>query len=101
MSYVDDEDYGDYEEVFEDDNPENRKLDIEAAKLDEDILDMEQEFSDEESGHGVESPILAEYTFINVIWNYENKSIPDGINIELLIQRILKVSKKNVILIIL
>ena len=84
MSYVDDEDYGDYEEVFEDDNPENRKLDIEAAKLDEDILDMEQEFSDEESGHGVESPILAEYTFINVIWNYENKSIPDGINIELL-----------------
>ena len=82
MSY---DDYGDYEEIFEVDNPENRQLDIEAAKLDEDIIeDTGEEYSDEESDHGVESPILAEYTFTNVTWNYENKSIPDGINIELL-----------------
>ena len=78
------EDYGDYEEVFEDDNPENRHLDIEAAKLDEDILDMEQSYSDEETKDEVESPNASAYTFTNVTWNYENKSIPDGINIELL-----------------
>jgi hypothetical protein len=84
MSY-EDEDYGEYEEVFEVDNPESRQLDIEAAELDEDIIeDTREEYSDEESSHGVESPILAEYTFTNVIWNYENKSIPDDINLELL-----------------
>ena len=82
MSY---DDYGDYEEVFEVDNPESRQLDIEAAELDEDIIeDTGEEYSDEESSHGEDSPILAEYAFTNVIWNYENKSIPDDINIELL-----------------
>jgi hypothetical protein len=72
-----------YQEVFEVDDPKQREADIKANPKYYSRVAAE-EYSDEESSHGVESPILAEYTFTNVIWNYENKSIPDDINLELL-----------------